>query len=58
MQVPDSFSIRPATVDDVPLILSLIRELADYEKLLHADCRHRRRLETSRSSVRGRQLKS
>src|SRR5262245_31018520 len=27
--------IRPATPADVPLILSLIRELADYEKLLH-----------------------
>lgn len=28
-------SIRPATVVDVPLILSLIRELAVYEKLEH-----------------------
>ncbi len=28
-------SIRPATVADVPLILSLIRELAVYEKLEH-----------------------
>jgi GNAT superfamily N-acetyltransferase len=28
-------SIRPATVGDVPLILSLIRELAVYEKLEH-----------------------
>lgn len=27
-----SLFIRPATHDDVPLILSLIRELADYEK--------------------------
>ena len=27
--------LRPATVDDVGEILSLIRELADYEKLLH-----------------------
>jgi GNAT superfamily N-acetyltransferase len=28
-------SIRPATPADVPLILQLIRELADYEKLAH-----------------------
>lgn len=28
-------SIRPATIDDVPLILSFIRGLAEYEKLLH-----------------------
>ncbi|MFZ9708639.1 MAG: GNAT family N-acetyltransferase [Steroidobacteraceae bacterium] len=28
-------TLRPATVDDVPMILALIRELADYEKLLH-----------------------
>jgi GNAT superfamily N-acetyltransferase len=27
--------VRPATVGDVPEILVLIRELADYEKLLH-----------------------
>src|SRR6187431_795027 len=27
--------IRPATAADVPLILQLIRELADYEKLAH-----------------------
>ena len=27
--------IRPGTVDDVPLILSLIRELAEYERLSH-----------------------
>ncbi|MFM7625940.1 MAG: N-acetyltransferase family protein [Gammaproteobacteria bacterium] len=26
--------LRPATVDDAPLILALIRELADYERLL------------------------
>ncbi|HEX8236394.1 MAG TPA: GNAT family N-acetyltransferase [Abditibacteriaceae bacterium] len=36
MQTSDSFSIRTATVDDVPLILSLIKELAEYEKLSHA----------------------
>ncbi|WP_256645770.1 GNAT family N-acetyltransferase [Thermomonas paludicola] len=29
-------SIRPATTDDVPLILQLITELADYEQLAHA----------------------
>ena len=28
-------SIRPATEVDLPLIASLVRELADYEKLLH-----------------------
>jgi GNAT superfamily N-acetyltransferase len=31
-----SITIRHATVDDVPLILSFIRGLADYEKLLDA----------------------
>ena len=30
-----SLAITPATREDVPLILSLIRELADYEKLAH-----------------------
>jgi GNAT superfamily N-acetyltransferase len=29
------FSIRPALKNDVPLILSFIRELAEYEKLSH-----------------------
>jgi GNAT superfamily N-acetyltransferase len=29
-------TIRPATVDDVPLIAQLVRELAEYEKLAHA----------------------
>lgn len=29
------FSIRPATIDDIPLVLSLIKELAEYEKLPH-----------------------
>jgi GNAT superfamily N-acetyltransferase len=29
------FTIRPASEDDVPLILSFIRELAEYEKLSH-----------------------
>ncbi len=36
MNTSNSFSIQPATVDDVPLILSLIKELAEYEKLSHA----------------------
>jgi GNAT superfamily N-acetyltransferase len=31
-----TFAVRPATPADLPLIASLIRELADYEKLLHA----------------------
>ncbi len=31
----DIFEIKPATVDDTPLILSFIKKLAEYEKLLH-----------------------
>lgn len=27
--------LRAATIDDCPLILQLVRELADYERLLH-----------------------
>lgn len=35
-KTPDAdFSIRPANINDCELILSFIRELADYEKLLH-----------------------
>ncbi|MDQ3813906.1 MAG: GNAT family N-acetyltransferase, partial [Armatimonadota bacterium] len=30
-----NFRIVPATVEDVPLLLSLIRELAEYERLTH-----------------------
>lgn len=33
--MPAELSIRPATPADVPLLLGLIRELADYEKLTH-----------------------
>jgi GNAT superfamily N-acetyltransferase len=33
--MPPSISIRPATEADVPLILRFIRELAEYERLLH-----------------------
>ena len=29
------FAIAPATPDDVPLILSMVRELAEYERLAH-----------------------
>ena len=32
---PDAASIRPATAADCPTILAFIRELAEYEKLLH-----------------------
>jgi len=32
--LPD-FDVRPATIDDVPLILSFINKLAQYEKLAH-----------------------
>ena len=31
----NSIHIRPATESDVPLLLSLIRQLADYERLTH-----------------------
>jgi GNAT superfamily N-acetyltransferase len=31
----NQFEIKPATIDDVPLILSFIKELAAYEKLIH-----------------------
>lgn len=31
----NTFSIKPATIEDTPLILQFIKELADYEKLLH-----------------------
>lgn len=30
---PDAFTIRPTTPADVPLLLTMIRELAEYEKL-------------------------
>lgn len=30
-----SVDIRPTTIEDVPLILSFIKQLADYHKLLH-----------------------
>jgi GNAT superfamily N-acetyltransferase len=33
--MPETCRIRPAAPADVPLILSLIRELAEYEKLAH-----------------------
>lgn len=33
--MPADLAIRPATPADVPLLLGLIRELADYEKLTH-----------------------
>ncbi len=32
---PSLFHLRPATDADVPLILALIRELAEFERLLH-----------------------
>ena len=34
MPAPASFTVRPATVADVPLILTFIRALAEYERLL------------------------
>jgi GNAT superfamily N-acetyltransferase len=35
MSAASDIQIRPATADDVPVILAFIRELADYEKLSH-----------------------
>ena len=32
MNTPDNFQIRPARVEDVPIILELIRDLATYER--------------------------
>ena len=34
MSTPET-RIRPATPDDVPAIVRMVRDLADYEKLLH-----------------------
>jgi GNAT superfamily N-acetyltransferase len=31
----NTFEIKSANIDDIPLILSFIKELAEYEKLLH-----------------------
>ncbi len=33
--MPNNLTIRAATLTDVPLILSFIRQLAEYEKLVH-----------------------
>lgn len=33
--MPAELELRPSTVDDVPVILELIKELADYERLSH-----------------------
>ena len=35
MQTESKLTIRPAIADDVPTILGLIRELAEYERLAH-----------------------
>jgi GNAT superfamily N-acetyltransferase len=35
MRVTDNFQIRPARVEDVPIILELIRDLATYERAPH-----------------------
>jgi GNAT superfamily N-acetyltransferase len=35
MDMPSAFRIRPATADDVAVILELVRALADYERLSH-----------------------
>jgi GNAT superfamily N-acetyltransferase len=32
MNIPSDFEIRPARVDDVPIVLELIRDLATYER--------------------------
>jgi GNAT superfamily N-acetyltransferase len=35
MKTPNEFTIRPACVEDVPVILELIRDLATYERAPH-----------------------
>jgi len=35
MKTPENFDIRPASVEDVPIILQLIRDLATYERAPH-----------------------
>ena len=35
MKTPEDFEIRPAGVEDVPIILQLIRDLATYERAPH-----------------------
>src|SRR5881397_1477699 len=35
MKTPENFDIRPASVEDVPIILELIRDLATYERAPH-----------------------
>ena len=35
MSSADRFSIQPATENDIPIVLDLIRQLADYERLRH-----------------------
>ena len=45
-------NIRPATRADAPVIASLVRELAEYEKLLHEAQGHRRRISCASSSRR------
>ena len=35
MKTPENFDIRSASVDDVPIILQLIRDLATYERAPH-----------------------
>ena len=40
-----AIDIRPATPADIPLILRLIRELAEYEKLSHTSKRRRKNSE-------------
>jgi hypothetical protein len=32
MNTPENFQLRPARVEDVPVILELIRDLAAYER--------------------------
>ena len=35
MKTPENFQIRPARVEDAPIILKLIRDLATYERAPH-----------------------
>ena len=49
---PASSRVRPAVVADVPVILQLVRELAEYEKALHEVDATAEQLEQAESAVR------
>ena len=56
MKIQSDFEIRPARVEDVPVILELIRDLATYERAPdrgHRDGRTTCRRFIRRTTVRG-----